>query len=425
MDRNRWLCVKSEKAKLRKVVVCATVIGACTEAAAAAVHRNVRKCQRWGRAVEILKELEEKIAKPTWKLKLKLVVDAMNVEMHAGLASEGGSKLKMLITYVAKLPTGNEEGLYYALDLGGTNVRMLRVQLGDKDVGIISQEITEVSIPPNLMVGTSDASFFFLTSLKFLLPTSGSELFDYIAAELGKFAAQRFSSVSWFGQYVVAELTKVIQRQGLDIWDTSRRSIHKQSNAIILGTGTNAAYVERVPAIQKWHGPLPDSGDMAINMEWGNFRSSHLPLTEYDCALDAESLNPSDQIFEKMTSGLYLGEIVRIVFQYKCEISDTSLEVRKVVVEICNIIATRGARLSAAGILGILKKLGKDTISEVVGQKNVIAMDGGLFEHYTEYTECLENTLKELVGEDISESIIIEHSNDGSGIGAALLITAK
>ena len=95
------------------------------------------------------------------------------------------------------------------------------------------------------------------------------------------------------------------------------------------------------------------------------------------------------------------------------------------VVEICNIIATRGARLSAAGILGILKKLGKDTISEVVGQKNVIAMDGGLFEHYTEYTECLENTLKELVGEDISESIIIEHFNDGSGIGAALLITAK
>lgn len=91
------------------------------------------------------------------------------------------------------------------------------------------------------------------------------------------------------------------------------------------------------------------------------------------------------------------------------------------VVEICNIIATRGARLSAAGILGILKKLGKDTISEVVGHKNVIAMDGGLFEHYTEYTECLENTLKELVGEDISESIIIEHFNDGSGVGAALL----
>lgn len=31
-------------------------------------------------------------------------------------------------------------------------------------------------------------------------------------------------------------------------------------------------------------------------MEWGNFRSSHLPLTEYDHALDAESLNPGEQV---------------------------------------------------------------------------------------------------------------------------------
>lgn len=31
-------------------------------------------------------------------------------------------------------------------------------------------------------------------------------------------------------------------------------------------------------------------------MEWGNFRSSHLPLTEYDEALDTESLNPGEQV---------------------------------------------------------------------------------------------------------------------------------
>lgn len=91
------------------------------------------------------------------------------------------------------------------------------------------------------------------------------------------------------------------------------------------------------------------------------------------------------------------------------------------VVELCNIVATRGARLSAAGILGILKKLGKDTINDGEGQKSVIAMDGGLYEHYTEYRKCLENTLKELLDEGVSESIVVEHSNDGSGIGAALL----
>ena len=33
-----------------------------------------------------------------------------------------------------------------------------------------------------------------------------------------------------------------------------------------------------------------------INVEWGNFRSSHLPLTEFDVALDAESLNPGEQV---------------------------------------------------------------------------------------------------------------------------------
>lgn len=83
-------------------------------------------------------------------------------------------------------------------------------------------------------------------------------------------------------------------------------------------------------------------------MEWGNFKSSHLPLTEYDNSMDAESLNPGEQvgvtrlcyficiyhtvqtfcrtsllvmrvyllymqIFEKLISGMYLGEILRRV----------------------------------------------------------------------------------------------------------------
>lgn len=46
--------------------------------------------------------------------------------------------------------------------------------------------------------------------------------------------------------------------------------------AVILGTGTNAAYVERAHAIPKWHGLLPKSGEM---------------------------------IYEKMISGMYLAQI--------------------------------------------------------------------------------------------------------------------
>ena len=52
----------------------------------------------------MLKELEESCE--TTVGRLRQVVDAMAVEMHAGLASEGGSKLKMLLTFVDHLPTG-------------------------------------------------------------------------------------------------------------------------------------------------------------------------------------------------------------------------------------------------------------------------------------------------------------------------------
>lgn len=44
------------------------------------------------------------------------------------------------------------------MDLGGTNFRVLRVQLGGRGVGLVNQEFAEVSIPPNLMTGTSDVS---------------------------------------------------------------------------------------------------------------------------------------------------------------------------------------------------------------------------------------------------------------------------
>lgn len=103
------------------------------------------------------------------------------------------------------------------------------------------------------------------------------------------------------------------------------------------------------------------------------------------------------------------------------QIHNTSLKTRKIVVELCDIVATRGARLAAAGILGILRKLGRDAVKAGEKQRSVIALDGGLFEHYTKFRTCLESTLKELLGDEAAETVGIEHSNDGSGIGAALL----
>jgi hexokinase len=46
--------------------------------------------------------------------------------------------------------------LFYALDLGGTNFRVLRVQFGGKDDRVISTEFDQVSIPHDLMFATSE-----------------------------------------------------------------------------------------------------------------------------------------------------------------------------------------------------------------------------------------------------------------------------
>ncbi|KAL3618287.1 hexokinase A [Castilleja foliolosa] len=487
---------------MRQVVVGAAVIGAAAVVGVAVVvvRQRIKSSGRWARCAAIVNEFAEKCGTPD--AKLKQLADAMNVEMHAGLASEGGSKLKMLISYVDNLPTGDEEGVFYALDLGGTNFRVLRVQLGGKERGIVHQEFAEASIPEELMRGTSDA------------------LFDYIAEKLAKFVNEEeklfheqppgrkrelgftfsfpvmqtsinsgtlirwtkgFSINDTVGQDVVGELTKALERKGVDmrvaalVNDTigtlagGRYTNKDVAVAVILGTGTNAAYVERAQAIPKWHGPLPKSGEMVINMEWGNFRSSQLPLTEFDHALDVESVNPGEQIFEKLTSGMYLGEILRRVLlklaeeafffgdevpsnlklpfvlrtpemsamhqdtssdlrvvdeklKNILEITKTSLKMRRVVVELCDIIATRGARVAASGILGVLKKMGRDAPDES-GKKIVVAMDGGLYEHYTEYRNCLENTVSELLGDE--SSVVFEHSNDGSGIGATLLAASN
>ncbi|KAL3622518.1 hypothetical protein CASFOL_033929 [Castilleja foliolosa] len=89
-----------------KVAMAAKIVCTAAVCAAAVVvaRRQMKSSGRWAKAEAILRELEENCGCPMEKL--RQVADAMTVEMHAGLASEGGSKLKMLISYVDNLPTG-------------------------------------------------------------------------------------------------------------------------------------------------------------------------------------------------------------------------------------------------------------------------------------------------------------------------------
>lgn len=493
---------------MTKIVVGIAIASAAVACTAAAwiVSRRIRNRKNWNRTLAILHDFQTDCNTPLHRL--RQVVDAMTVEMHAGLASEGGSKLKMLLTYVDNLPTGDEEGLYYALDLGGTNFRVIRVQLGGKDGRVLRQEYEEVPIPPELMVGTNE------------------ELFDYIALELGRFVktegdgyhpkpgwqreigftfsfpvkqisidsgalikwTKGFAISDGVGSDVVQALQGSMKRQGLEmrvaalVNDTvgalagARYWNEDVMAAVILGTGTNACYVERADAITKYQGETPKSGCMVINMEWGNFWSSHLPRTAYDDDLDSESLNPGEQGFEKMISGMYLGDIVRRLLLKMAQesflfgadvpsklfkpfilrtpdmsamhqdesadlrevgkvlrdvmgISNVPIKVRKIIVEACDLVTERGARLAAAGIVGILKKIGRDGSvgagrmrnETSKGKRTVVGMDGGLYEHYSKFGTYLHAAVAEILGEETAANVTVELSKDGSGIGAALL----
>lgn len=103
----------------------------------------------------------------------------------------------------------------------------------------------------------------------------------------------------------------------------------------------------------------------------------------------------------------------------------SSLSARKTVVEACDTIAKRGGRLAGAGIVGILQKMEQDSKGLIFGKRTVVAMDGGLYENYPQYRRYLQDAVQELLGSEISENVIIEHSKDGSGIGAALLAAAN
>lgn len=89
---------------------------------------------------------------------------------------------------------------------------------------------------------------------------------------------------------------------------------------LIPGTGSNACYVEKTKNV---YCAIPgkfseNKKEMLVNTEWGAFGERGLLdfiMTEFDHAIDENSINPSKQPFEKMISGMYMGELARLVLE--------------------------------------------------------------------------------------------------------------
>jgi hexokinase len=199
--------------------------------------------------------------------------------------------------------------------------------------------------------------------------------------------------------------------------------VHPQFEAyigLIVGTGTNmAAFMPatKIPKVTGW------SGDMAVNLESGNFAPPH--LTHWDEALDRDSLNPGKQRYEKAVSGYYLPQL----FARLCpELAVPEHCSSQLVVEwadrhgdeqpaqAARWLLQRSADLVAAGLAAV---------SDHLGARNVaVEAEGGLFWKATGYHQRVAATLKRLLGDTRHLEIVQVEDVNLMGAAAAALAPA-
>ncbi|CAP67618.1 uncharacterized protein PODANS_1_15110, partial [Podospora anserina S mat+] len=440
-------------------------------------------------------------------------VNEFRRQMTEGLEKDGTS-LSQIPTYVTGVPNGTEKGLYMAVDLGGTNFRVCSIQLnGDTTFNLT---FTKVAIPRKLMVAkTAQELFAFLAKqIELFLQKHHEDHFeqhvrrrmtmsspdgykDEHVFRLGftfSFPVQQVginkgTLIRWtkgfdipdaVGKDVCALLQDEIDKLHLPVKvaalvnDTvgtlmarSYSSPGKTGTVLgaIFGTGTNGAYVEKLSNLKK---PLSGeydktTGEMVINTEWGSFDNqlSVLPNTAWDVALDKASPNPGIQMYEKRVSGMFLGEILRLVIidllkdpkvsffkdensssndwksttnivsessiytqwgldtaimsvaaadntpelstlrgelEKQLGIYSAGLDDAQAFKAIANAIGRRSARLSAVAIAAIVLQTGKLTDPANADEPIDIGVDGSLVEHYPYFRDMIYEALRAIDG---------------------------
>ena len=58
-------------------------------------------------------------------------------------------------------------------------------------------------------------------------------------------------------------------------------------------------------------------------------------------------------------------------------------------------------------------------------KRTVVAIEGGLYTSYTMLREYLHEAMIEILGEEAAQHVILKVTEDGSGVGAALLAATQ
>ncbi|KAL0450112.1 UNVERIFIED_CONTAM: putative hexokinase-like 2 protein [Sesamum latifolium] len=481
------------------VTVTVVVTTAAAAVAVAVLVRHWRRRKRYEQARRILRRFARRCATPA--AKLWHVADEMASEIEATLSSsDPGTNLRLLVAYLAPLPTGEEKGTYYGIDLRGTNFLIVKARLEGKDEPLSEVSRHEVAIPSDIIAKvecTRDlCDFMALELAKFVSFHSETDsdarsrerkLGFTLSFAMDEAPESSGMAIKWnrslvddtVGKELAAEINQALEKHGVDmrvfavVNDTvgylagGRYYSNESVTAVNLSMGTDIAYVELSKQTPNSPKESSRSAEMVVHVQWGNFSSLNLPLTEYDTYLDAESKDPGSRVFEKLISGMFLGEIVRRVLlkmaqeaalfgdslppklttpyllmspdvaamhqdvseDYQVvgeklkeifDINNSTPMAREIVSEVCDIVAERGARLVGAGIVGVVKKTGR-----MANRKSVITIEGGLYEHYRIFRNYLHSCVWEMLGSELSENVIIEYSHGGSGAGSVFLAASQ
>ena len=424
----------------------------------------------------------------------------MRMSIEKGLTRRGHelSSIKCFPTYVKRLPTGKEKGRFLSLDLGGTNFRVMLVDLpGSRDEKPKVGPIRKRQIPEDVM------------------QSRGTRLLDYIAGQIAEFVRENklveqrglpigftfsfpceqkglssatltrwtkgFNCPDLVGQDVGQLLSEAMERtEELRGGKARLVAILNDSTGcllscawgeprcrvgLIVGTGCNACYLEDGNRVEMWQQEEPGS-TVVINTEWGAFGECgelDFILTKWDIAVDQESANPGMHIYEKMISGMYVGDLVRhilkdlaeqkLIFQnvdakrlsekgsvetrHVCEIEsdpigsfDRCREALEAILgsneavcesdcyavrHVCEEVTRRACMLLAAGLAALLRRMDyKDVI---------IAVDGTLFRCHPLFYCIAKKKIAQLMGSDYQFDMVM--SSDGSGVGAAVIAAVE
>ncbi|KAI9029604.1 hypothetical protein CLU79DRAFT_734960 [Phycomyces nitens] len=437
------------------------------------------------------------------KHKLSPIVQGFMEEYKTGLKTPSKGLATMIPSFVTRLPNGNETGTFLSLDLGGTNLRISAVEL----LGNGQVQVLELKRCPDTQLKTGKGSVFFdwiADAVKELVTVKAKHLFrpdqvsgketlllgvcwsfpvDQTAVDRGTILrmGKGFTLENTEGNDLGDMFHQAFERKGLNVRvsailnDTVGTLVaHAYSNprtriGLIYATGINGAYPEKVSAIQKLEASIRDSyepgTEMLINTEIDIFgNESYLPLNKYDLALDSSHNQPHFQLYEKMMSGAYLGELTRLValdfiaqgslFQgvipegleepwsfptmYMSNLErdatinhEKSLEALSdyhfantptlqdiaILTRICRIVSTRSASLASVAIASMIQQQNLTKGSQDI----IVGVTGSTYEFYPFMEERIHRTLREWFGVEISDRIRLEIARDGGSIGGALI----